>query len=882
MHLKSLFIIILLTLTAYLSAEKLSLFTAQDYYTTELTTSLMILSDTGEYPSIDSLSINGERYKSEKLRRMRKGIITCEFPITYTSSDSLDIIIYQAKETISRRCSLTILPDKLNAVKIDRLRGCVIADDLPFFPAGFYTYSPVQPTLMEEEVVRGFNLISPYQKIESETRAERIYYLDRAYELGLKVNYNLLSVAGGGGVDLKEHDFTDMGKVLSLLREEVTAIKDHPALLSWYISDEPYANGVKPEYLEMIYDLIKGIDPYHPITIVFMKATMAKNYENALDIAMADPYPLPVRDIYEIEKVTHRLTNEFFPERLVWNVPQAFGGSEWWRREPTPLEMRSMLYLALLNGSSGYQFFIRKGLNGFPKSTQVWNTSSEVMLEMQQIVPWLFSGEANPEVDDGTLAITSKGYKLRESAIYISVNGENFPRELVLKTPDNFTGKAEVLFENRSVDVKDGIVRDYLDNFGIRVYRIYYSNKPNIPRETDETMINPGFERNYTAGVPAGCYANVAEGRGITYFIDPRVAANGLNSLRMNNYPGHSSFNLSFYPVKVRQNTDYTLSIRAKKARQAEFYLPPQKVKRTFWEKLLGKEEQTVTPKISTSFFYLKFGNYTSPKYNINENWDKYSFNFKFNQGSKQIERFSPRIVYEGPGTAWFDDFELLPLLNLSSVNKDGTCVVTAVNGLPGAVFRYTLNGDRPTVESPVMPDSLKLCESGVIKVCAFKDKQEIAFVEREFVLHKAIFSEISFIEPISVNYPANGAVTLCDAMLATDTHFDGNWLGFDNGKLDFVVKLESTQQVNSTTLRFLQSPENSIVLPESVDVSYSLDGSLYSEVHRIKILTDDTKQSRILKITFDEEAVPAKFIRIKAFVEDADKIMMMDEVIIN
>jgi hypothetical protein len=72
-----------------------------------------------------------------------------------------------------------ILTYKVNEVKTDRLTGGIIVNRRQFFPFGFYCYSPVSPTLPEEEVVRGFNMISPYQTILPETLNERKAYMDR-------------------------------------------------------------------------------------------------------------------------------------------------------------------------------------------------------------------------------------------------------------------------------------------------------------------------------------------------------------------------------------------------------------------------------------------------------------------------------------------------------------------------------------------------------------------------------------------------------------------------------------------------------------------------------------------------------------------------------
>ena len=60
---------------------------------------------------------------------------------------------------------LIILDYKSNEVKTDRLTGGLIVNRISFFPFGFYCYSPVFRTLPEEEAVRGFNMMSPYQRI---------------------------------------------------------------------------------------------------------------------------------------------------------------------------------------------------------------------------------------------------------------------------------------------------------------------------------------------------------------------------------------------------------------------------------------------------------------------------------------------------------------------------------------------------------------------------------------------------------------------------------------------------------------------------------------------------------------------------------------------
>ncbi len=85
----------------------------------------------------------------------------------------------------------------------------------------------------------------------------------------MKVHYNLLSVSGGGGVGSKIEGITDEEKKTRLINE-IETFRDHPALLGWYISDEPNGRKIAPEELGKVYRTVKQYDPWHPVSIVFM------------------------------------------------------------------------------------------------------------------------------------------------------------------------------------------------------------------------------------------------------------------------------------------------------------------------------------------------------------------------------------------------------------------------------------------------------------------------------------------------------------------------------------------------------------------------------------------------------------------------------------
>ena len=449
-----------------------------------------------------------------------------------TAISSLVAWIEGEDMNLELKASLVQLPEKPHSVKIDRLTGGLNVGDRPYYPVGFYCYSPVQETLPEEEVVKGFNMMSPYQKIIPQTVDERHAYMDRCARLGMKVHYNLLSVAGGGGVGSAraEADQTSSQKKQRLI-DEINRFKDHPALLGWYISDEPTGHGEDPDSLKSTYELIKSIDPYHPVSIVFMAPAQARKYADAMDIVMADPYPVPNQPIRSVGTVTRNLKKEFLGEKAVWIVPQAFGGGEWWGREPSLRELRAMTWLAVVEGAAGIQYFVRHGLNGFPKSTATWGECGKMALEIQEIQSYLIEGELVDGFSTNEEGIRISVREYNGELLIVTVNEENSPKELRVNSPFSISGsRIDVLFEDRQVKATGKEILDLIDGYGVRVYRI--SGHYDATETYAGNLIqDPGFENTVSPGVPASCYARVGSDKGANYFLDasnPLVYSNAL------------------------------------------------------------------------------------------------------------------------------------------------------------------------------------------------------------------------------------------------------------------------------------------------------------------------------------------------------------------
>jgi hypothetical protein len=565
-------------------------------------------------------------------------------PSVYKAEASINISASRAVTYIAKT-DLIILSYKSNEVKTDRLTGSLIVNKLPFFPFGFYCYSPVYPTLPEEEIIKGFNMISPYQKIVPETINERKAYMDRCAELGMKVNYNLLSVSGGGGVGSKIEGLSDIEKRERLI-SEIKIFMDHPALLGWYISDEPNGTNTAPEKLKEIYRTIKEYDPWHPVSIVFMAPFItAKNYSGAMDIVMADPYPIPDRPVSIPGDVADQLRTEFKGKKPFWIVPQAFGGGELWSREPTSQEIRSMTWQSIINGATGIQYFVRQGLNYFPKSAATWSECGRIAMEVAELTPWLLSDEEPLQVVSNSKNVLVSSRLHNGQLIIMAVNRINEPVSTSFRVTGFSNGKARVLFENRFVSVKGGIITDQLGPFGSQVYLVNIKPEKTVSEVSNTNLIkDSGFEDLSAPGIPSACYARPGGDRGATYFIDTREYVEGNHSLRIITPVEDKSLAIRFFPLSVRAGASYTISIWAKSDPEQRFFdVTKQKNTRLYEKKEIPQYVEVL------------FGEFGRARFVPDSRWRQYVTFVTIPNDT--LARFKTNLILKmpGQGVAWFD-----------------------------------------------------------------------------------------------------------------------------------------------------------------------------------------------------------------------------------
>lgn len=212
--------------------------------------------------------------------------------------------------------------------------------------------------------------------------------LDQAESLGLK----LLSPIG-----------SDISKDLNIpkIRQLIQSSDSHPALLGYYLVDEPDLHRISPERVDRVHRFFKSYPAKKPTALIVFNGFNAKDYSAITDIFMIDRYPIPWLPMADFDLHIRLASNAIGPNTPLYTVLQAFDWEEHRQllpketefRPPTEEEMRCMVYLSLSYGADGIFFYSYRSRGWFiEEHPEVWTGLQSITYEMIQRKP-LFLAE---------------------------------------------------------------------------------------------------------------------------------------------------------------------------------------------------------------------------------------------------------------------------------------------------------------------------------------------------------------------------------------------------------------------------------------------------------------------------------------------------------
>jgi hypothetical protein len=336
----------------------------------------------------------------------------------------------------------TTLPVKPASVTIDA-DGRFLVDGKPYIQHSLGLEFVSNLDILNFVAQSGFKDVCIYFRDNLTTEQVKNIF-DRCAQVGLR----LIPWLGGKGVEQ--------------VSERVRALKDHPALLCWYVMDEPSGEEGFAE-AEARLKLARELDPAHPAFINYLSNKLEGH---AGDIYSTDVYPIPhstpMAAINAVRSMKAAAAREHKP---VWMWLQGTGYAYWMDREPTPRELSCMVYGSLIAGARGIYYFAQ-----IPRTKECWDEMRALCVEVDGLAPALYSLEPAPELQCDNQNILCSAYRHRGDIWVLAVNTSDKPLQarFALKSPLHIV---EVIFEGRKIQPQAGSWQDSFGAYERHVYR---------------------------------------------------------------------------------------------------------------------------------------------------------------------------------------------------------------------------------------------------------------------------------------------------------------------------------------------------------------------------------------------------------------------------
>jgi hypothetical protein len=254
--------------------------------------------------------------------------------------------------------------------------------------------------------------------------------------------------------------------------------------------ERPYE--IPPEKLQLTYDLIKRLDPVHPIWLNLCYGWLDDHqaYNSVADVKSDDIYPVPENALPCVASYAD-ITVQGAAGKPAWLVLQMgpvrphFGDKD---RHPTMTEVRCMTYMALAHGITGlgyYSFSERPGSTWRidESAPAYWAQWSDLNSELETLSPYLLSPTVTNAVEvemvSGPAGTGPWGFpalhvsmrKTENGFFLIAVNGLGEPVTARLTMPPEAAGtQAAVRYEHRTLSLQGRILEDSFGAYAVHLY----------------------------------------------------------------------------------------------------------------------------------------------------------------------------------------------------------------------------------------------------------------------------------------------------------------------------------------------------------------------------------------------------------------------------
>lgn len=209
--------------------------------------------------------------------------------------------------------------------------------------------------------------------------------------------------------------------------------------------------------------------------------------------------------------------------------------------------------------------------------------------------------------------------------------------------------------------------------------------------------------------------------------------------------------------------------------------------------------------------------------------------------------------------------------VDIKPITNNGKLKVQLYTEMPNAEIRYTTDGSVPNANSSLYTEPFDVNSSINVQAITIENGEVKSSMpsSQSFAMHRAIGSKITYENPPSNSYMADGPNSLVDGIRGTFA-VGKYWHGFYGKDLIATIDLGSIKRFSSISLGCLQHYKDWIFFPTNVKFEKSDDGKKFTTISNSKNISSPTDpMPNIANYSFVtmDGAHKARYIRVTASV---------------
>lgn len=431
---------------------------------------------------VKQITIDGQNTTIEA-KKNQNGKFTFEFSTVKPCNLTAELFDKTGKLQKTMEKTVRFVPATPNQVLFSKDNRTLIVDGKPFVAISGYS------DVLSEEEVKFYRCIGVNTfRINlwgHKTVEQVLHYMDIVHRYGGKIIYHVDYPAEMDQATLKAWEKHAEYALPQKLR-------NHPALLAYFLVDEPSDWGRENTYAKVMYakNYLDKVDPNHPVynnngPNLYMGKYFHQNSmrfgRDASDIFGMGIYPLPLTGAHGIiagksgiailgDTARKYYHNYFEKRRLIWMTIQLFSWNTAPSRAtyPDETQLRFMAFDSILNGGLGLSFYRVEDMYGVkdPRAVAALFAFEKVLADLNELSGVLVSERKNELEHDGVLSIL---YENNNVKYLVVINRTGKTIEYI--SPAWLTAsKAEIFRQERKTKVENNKIKDILPPYALRVY----------------------------------------------------------------------------------------------------------------------------------------------------------------------------------------------------------------------------------------------------------------------------------------------------------------------------------------------------------------------------------------------------------------------------